>query len=162
MIHAMPRAPRSAVAAGRAAREEMSMSVRIQPGDLLRQVLRADALISGLVVVALIGLAERLGLLTGIPAGVLQGVGVALIPWVALLLWVGTRSAVPAAAVWLVIGLNAAGALGLAAVALGGAFDGALGLTPAGVGFAGVNALGALLLAELEFVGLRRSSPAAA
>jgi hypothetical protein len=133
------------------------VSQQIRSSAFLRKVLMGDALVSACVVVVLTLGAGALGPVIGVPAGALVLVGLALVPWVALLLWTGTRPAVPPGAVWAVIGLNAAGAAVCALVAFG------LGssLTPTGIGFMALNGLGALLLAELEYMGLRRSTPAA-
>lgn len=134
------------------------MGKLIQPGQFLHNVLKVDALLSAATVVAMTLGAGVLASATGLPAAVLVLVGLALVPWVAFLLWVATRPAVPAGAVRAVIALNAAAAAGCALLAIGGGF----GLTPLGVGFVAVNAVGALLLADLEYMGLRRSAPARA
>ncbi|MBN8509975.1 MAG: hypothetical protein J0L57_15355 [Burkholderiales bacterium] len=127
----------------------------IVPGPYLRGVLKLDAGLSAVTTLLLTAGASTLAAATGAPATLLFAIGVALVPWVAFLLWVATRSAVPAALVWAVIGLNAAWALNCVLVALG--FG--LALTPAGVGFAALQAAGTALLAGLEWLGLRRSAP---
>jgi hypothetical protein len=157
MIRATPQL--SAGHGGRAgAVEEPSMSKLIQPSQFLRNVLKADALLSAATAVTMTLGASVLAPATGLPHTLLTIVGVALIPWVAFLLWVATRRVVPAAAVWTVIGLNLVGAVDCALVAFGVGFN----PTALGVGFAAVNGLGALLLADLEYMGLRRSTPALA
>jgi hypothetical protein len=134
------------------------MNQLIQPGAFLRQVLKLDALLSAATASAMILGAAVLAPITGLPASLLSVVGLALIPWVAFLLWVATRPTVPAAAVWAVIVLNLVWVVDCALVAFG------VGFTPTawGVGFAAANALGTLLLADLEYVGLRRSKHAVA
>ena len=134
------------------------MNPLIQPGAFLRQVLKADALLSAATAAAMTLGATVLAPITGLPASLLIVVGLALIPWVAFLLWVATRPAVPAAAVWAVIVLNLVWVVDCALVAFGLAFA----PTTWGVGFAAVNALGTLLLADLEYIGLRRSAHAVA
>jgi len=131
------------------------MYKQMQPGAFLRTVLKADAVVSAVAAGTMILGAGMLAPITDLPAEALWLAGVALIPWVALLLWVATRNAVSTAAVWLVIALNTLGALARALIAF------AVPLTAMGVGFVVVNGIGALLLADLEFVGMRRS-PAAA
>ena len=116
----------------------------------LRKVLRVDALLSGLTALALMADAEPLAAWTGLPAGALRGIGVALVPWTALLAWLASRAVVPGAAVGTVIALNFVWALDCALAAFG-----VLG-APAGPGVA-VQAAGAVVLAELEWVGLRRA-----
>ena len=80
-----------------------------------------------------------------------------LVHLVALLLWAQTRRSVAPAAVWTVIGLNALGAL----VCLALAFAANIGLSASATVFIAVNGVGALLLAQAQFVGLRRSSVSA-
>ena len=134
------------------------MNQLIQPGAFLRQVLKLDALLSAATASALILGAAVLAQMTGLPVNLLIVVGLGLIPWVAFLLWVATRPTVPVAAVWVVIVLNLVWVVDCALVAFG------VGFTPTawGVGFATANALGTLLLADLEYVGLRRSAHAVA
>lgn len=130
------------------------MAAAVIPSQGLRRILRADAAVSACVTVILIAGAGVLGPWLGLPALGLRGVGLALVGWVALLLWTGSRSPVPLAAVWAVIGLNAAGALACALLAwtLRGS------LTDAGVAFMVVNGVGALALALVQWQGLRQST----
>ena len=133
------------------------MDRQVQPGALLRNVLMTDAVVSGLVLLLLILGAEAVAGITGLPVMALRVVGIALIPWVALLLWAQTRRSVAPAAVWTVIGLNALGAM----VCLALAFAANIGLSASATVFIAVNGVGALLLAQAQFVGLRRSSVSA-
>ena len=146
---------RPTTGAGRLAQQEIPMHKQIQPGAFLRTVLKADAAVSALAASTMILGAGMVAPVTGLPADALWLAGVALIPWVALLLWVATRYTVSPGAVWLVVALNTLGALACALIAF------AVPMSTTGVGFVAVNGVGALLLADLEFVGLRRS-PAAA
>jgi hypothetical protein len=132
------------------------MSTIIPTGTFLRNALKLDAALSTVMLAGMTVGAATLAPATGLPQGLLVAVGVGLIPWVAFLLWMATRPAVPAAAVWGVIVLNLAWVVACVAVAFGLGFE----PTTMGVGFAAVTALGTLLLAELQFVGLRRSTPA--
>lgn len=130
------------------------MAAAVIPSKGLRRILLADAAVSACVTVILIAGAGALGPWLGLPALGLRGVGLALVGWVALLLWTGSRSPVPLAAVWAVIGLNAAGALACALLAW--ALRGSL--TDAGVAFMVVNGVGALALALVQWQGLRQST----
>jgi hypothetical protein len=134
---------------------EIEMSRWIEPSVWLRNVLKADALLSTATLAGMTLGAAALAAATGLPQALLVAVGIGLIPWVAFLLWVATRPAGPAAAVWAVIVLNLVWAVDGALVAFGVGFA----PTALGVGFAAFSALGTLLLAELQFVGLRRSLP---
>jgi hypothetical protein len=130
------------------------VAAAIIPSQGLRRILLADAAVSACVTLVLIVGAEALGPWLGVPALGLRLVGLALVGWVALLLWTGSRSPVPLSAVWAVIGLNASGALacGLLAWALRGS------LTGVGVAFMVVNGVGALALALVQWHGLRQST----
>ena len=130
----------------------------VSMSSLLRRALMADALLSAVAAVVLTlgagALAQRLAL----PASLLLGAGLALIPWAACLVWMARKAAVPAAAVWAVIAINVLWVIDSAWVALGGVFQpNALGQV-----FIAVQALAVVLLAELEFVGMRRSGLAMA
>ena len=125
---------------------------------LLRRALVADASVS-----LVAGFAMTLGadLLAGwlqLPVPLLLGAGLALFPWAGFLMWLARKPVVPRAAVWAVIAINAVWIVESAWVALGGSFS------PNGWGqaFIGAQALGVLVLLELEVMGLRRSSFAAA
>lgn len=123
----------------------------------LRNLLRVDAALSGLTALVLMADSEPLAAWTGMPAGVVQGIGAALVPWTALLAWLASRAVVPAAAIGTVIALNFVWALDCALAAFG-----VLG-APNGLGIAmlAVQAVGTALLAELEWMGLRRAGRAA-
>lgn len=130
------------------------MNRTIRPSNFLRQVLKADALLSAATAAAMILGASALAPATGLPQTLLVVIGVALVPWVAFLLWAATRPVVPVAAVWLVIGLNLLWAVDGTLLAFGVGFE----PTAVGVSFAVAQAVGVLVLAELEFVGLKRSA----
>ena len=135
------------------------MTVRIQPSPFLRKALRADALISAASGAVMVFGADALAPLTGLPATLLLVAGLSLIPFVAFVAWLSGRPSVPAAMVWAVIVLNVAWAIDCAWIGLGA------GLAPTrlGIGFLAMQAAAVLVLAELEFTGLRRAgSPALA
>lgn len=123
----------------------------------LRNVLRIDAALSGLTALALMADAEPLAAWTGLPAVALQGIGVALVPWVGLLAWLASRASVPGVAIGTVIALNFVWALDCALAAFG------IVGSPQGLGMAvlAIQAVGTVVLAELEWVGLRRASAVA-
>lgn len=121
---------------------------------LLRRALVADASIS-----LVAGFAMTLGadLLQGwlqLPVPLLLAAGLALFPWAGFLMWLARRPVVPSAAVWAVIAINALWIVESAWVALGGSFA----PNAWGQAFIAAQALGVLVLLELEFMGLRRSS----
>jgi hypothetical protein len=124
----------------------------------LRRALKADAWIS-----AAAGIAMTLG--SGVlqdalhlPSSLLLAAGLALFPWAGFLLWLAAKAAVPSAAVWAVIALNAVWIVDSAWVSLGGGFQ----PNALGHAFIAAQALAVLVLAELEFIGLKRSTAGSA
>jgi hypothetical protein len=78
-----------------------------QSSTFLRRALMLDAVASGatgLLMIAGAGLAE--GLL-GLPAALLRGAGLILMPYVAFVIYAATRAAIPRPAAWAVIAANA-------------------------------------------------------
>lgn len=118
----------------------------------LRRVLVLDAATSGLMAIALLAGADALSPLLGLPKSLLIGTAAVLVPFAALVLWIATREALPRAGAWIVIGLNA---LWVADSVLLLFTD---WVAPAALGTAFVLAQAAAVavLAELEFVGLKR------
>ena len=135
------------------------MSIRIQPSPFLRKTLRADALISAASGAVMVFGADPLAALTGLPATLLLVAGLSLIPFVAFVAWLSGRPTVPATWVWAVIVLNIVWAVDCAWVG----FAADLAPTGFGLSFLALQAAAVLVLAELEFTGLRRTgSPATA
>ena len=126
----------------------------VLPSPLLRRALVADALASGVCGLVLAAAARPLSELLGLPAGLLRGAGLALLPFAALLAWLGSRAALPQAAVWAVVAVNALWVVESVVLLMSG------WVQPTGLGVAFVLAQAALvgLLAELEVGGLRRSA----
>jgi hypothetical protein len=92
----------------------------------------------------------------GLPAGLLTASGVALFAFAALAAWAARGRPVPRAGVYLLIAGNAAWVVGCLELLFTGA-----GLTLLGQAFLVVQALFVGVLAELQWIGLRRA-PAAA
>jgi CHASE2 domain-containing sensor protein len=130
----------------------------IQPAPFLRQALLADAVTSAACAVLMIAAAGFLEGLLGLPAALLRGAGLVLLPFVACLAVLATRESVPRAAVWAVIGANALWAVESALLLLTGWVD----PTPAGIVFVIAQGAVVALYAELQIVGLRRSAALAA
>lgn len=133
------------------------MSKLIRPSPFLRNVLRADALISAVCGAAMVFGAGLLAPFTGLPEPLLIGAGLAMVPFVAFVLWLSGRPSVPVALVWAVIVMNVVWAIDCAWVGFGA------GLAPSklGLGFLALQAVVVLVLAELEFAGLRRGAQVA-
>lgn len=128
------------------------------PTPFLRQVLLADAAASGATgLLMTIGAAPLEGLL-GLPAALLRYAGLSLLPFAALLAFAGTRSSLPRPAVWAVIVVNALWVADSILLLLGGWVS----PTALGTAFVIAQALAVALLAELEYMGLRKSVVATA
>jgi hypothetical protein len=93
----------------------------------------------------------------GLPADVLQPLGLFLIAYAAGLAWLATRPALRRAVVWTLVAFNVAWTVeSLMAPALGWAHP-----TDVGLAVLVAQAAGALLVADLQFLALRRSRLAA-
>lgn len=126
--------------------KEPVMSNLIQPSVFLRRVLFLDAIGSAATAALMLLDAGLLQRWLGLPASLLMATGLALLPYVAYLLWLATRQSVPRAAVWAPIVLNLVWAADcVLAMTVGGASP-----TPLGEAFVAVQVGVALLFAELE------------
>ena len=126
----------------------------IHPSLLLRRALLADAIFSGTSAVVLTLGAGALAPLLNLPDPLLRETGLFLILYAALVGWLGTRQAMPKALVGLVVAGNAAWTL--ASIAL--LFSGLVTPNLLGEVFVVAQAIATGVFAELQYVGLRRSS----
>jgi len=142
--------------AARQTKQEFVMPYR--SNSFLRTVLLADAIASGATGLLMIAGAGLLDGLLGLPVALLREAGLVLIPYVAFVAWVGTREAISRSAVQAIIVLNVLWVAASIGVLVSG------WVAPTMLGTAFVIAQGAVVavLAELQFVGLRRSAAAAA
>ena len=129
-----------------------------RPSTFLRNVLLADALISGATGLLLVLGAGLVTEVLGLPVTLLRLTGLSLLPFASLVAWLATREAPPRAAVWAVIAFNAAWAIDSILLLL----SGWVAPTALGLVFTIIQASAVLVLAELQYLGLRRSAPAAA
>lgn len=125
-----------------------------QSSTFLRRALMLDAVASGatgLLMIAGAGLVE--GLL-GLPAALLRGAGLVLVPYVAFVAYTGTRESISRPAVWAVVTANALWAVASALLLISG------WVAPTALGYAFVigQAAVVLLLGELQYIGLRRGA----
>jgi hypothetical protein len=128
------------------------MSFTLNP--FLRQVLIVDAVVSGAAGLLMAVGAPLLSPLLGLPANLLFWAGVALLPFVALLIAVARRGE---ASRLLLIDIIAINALWVAA-SFGLLVSGAVAPTLLGYAFVIAQALTVALLAELQFIGFRRTA----
>jgi hypothetical protein len=130
----------------------------IHPSMLLRRALLADAIFSGVSAVLLRLGAGELAPLTNLPEALLRETGLFLIAYAALVGWLGSRPLMPKALVVVVIAGNAAWML--ASIAL--LFSGAVTPNLLGEAFVAIQAIAVGALAELQYIGLRKSANALA
>lgn len=123
---------------------------------LLRTALAIDAVLSGLSGLLMLVDAAPLGVVFGLPTELLRYAGLALLPWAAVVGWLSLQATVSRRAVWTVIGLNGLWALDCALVLV----SGAVAPTGLGIAFVIVQVIAVGGLAELQWLGLRRSAEA--
>jgi hypothetical protein len=123
------------------------------PSTLLTRALQADAVASagqGLLMVAGAGMLDGV---TGLPTDLLRYAGLFLLPYAALVAWMGFRPRLPRWLVWTVILGNVA----WAAESVLLAFSAWVQPTGFGVAFVLAQAFVVALFAALQFLGLKRS-----
>jgi uncharacterized protein YjeT (DUF2065 family) len=125
----------------------------IHPSLLLRRAILADAIFSATSAVLLTLGAGALAPLLDLPEALLRETGLFLIAYAALVGWLGTRQAMPKPLVVIVIAGNMAWTLASIALLVSGA------VTPnlLGEAFVAAQAIAVGALAELQYIGLRRS-----
>jgi hypothetical protein len=128
----------------------------INPSQLLRRALLADAIFSGIGALGLSFGAGAFAPLFNLPEALLQETGLFLIAYAALVGWLGTRQSVPKALVMIVIAGNAAWTV--ASIAL--LFSGAVSPNLLGEVVVAAQAIATGVFAELQYIGLRRSGEA--
>jgi hypothetical protein len=121
------------------------------PSSFLRNALLVDAAASGATGLLLIAGAGLLEGLLGLPVALMRGAGLVLVPYVAFVVWAGTRETIAAGAVWAIIVANAAWAIASVFLLMGT-------LTPTVLGtvFVVGQALVVALLGEVQYVALKR------
>ena len=120
------------------------------------RLLVADALISGVTGLAMIGAAGAVEPVLNIPAAFTRTAGVALLPFAAMVWYFSRPGRLTRAKVWTVIGLNFAWVAASILVLLGGIIE----PTTVGIAFVVFQAVVVAALGELQFLGLR-NRPAA-
>lgn len=124
------------------------------PSLFLRRALQADAIFSGAGAAIFTLGAGELAPLCSLPEALLRETGVFLIAYAAFVGWLATRQATPRILAGIVVVGNAAWTLASIALLFSGA------VTPNLLGEAVIvaQAIATGTLAELQFIGLRRSS----
>ena len=123
----------------------------------LRYALLADAVASGATGLLMIAGADLLTGLLGLPVGLMREAGLLLVPYVALVAFVGTREAISRPAVKAIIALNVLWVVG----SIGLLTSGHVAPSVLGYAFVIAQAIVVGVFAELQFIGLRRTAAAA-
>ena len=129
----------------------------IHASVLLRRAFLLDTIASGVMAALLTLGASELAPLFDLPEQLLRETGLFLIAYTALVGWLATRQSMPKALVLTVIAINAAWTV--ASIAL--LFSSAVTPNLLGQVFIAGQAIVPGALAELQYIGLRRSSEAA-
>ncbi|MEX1153807.1 hypothetical protein [Parvibaculum sp.] len=129
------------------------MALAIVNSISARHAVLADAAASAAYCALFIAASGLVAQLTGLPAGFVFWIGVALLPWAAALALIGRAETPAAGAVETVIAGNALWVVASIAVLALGVFD----LNALGVTFVVAQAVVVAILAELQFLGLRRA-----
>jgi hypothetical protein len=126
----------------------------IDPSLFLRRAILADAIFSGSSALLLMAGAGFLAPKLALPESLLRETGLLLIAYTTLVGWLGSRQSMPKALVVVVIGGNAAWIIASIALLISGV------VTPnlLGEAFVAMQAIIVGALAELQYIGLRRSN----
>ncbi len=119
----------------------------------LRRVLLADAIISGTTGLIMLVFAESLNGLLGVPVALLRYSGISLLPFAALLIYLSTRKNLSRQAIWVIIACNVLWAIDSILLLL----TNWVAPTALGYTFIIAQALIVALLAEAQYVGLKKS-----
>lgn len=130
----------------------------IRPSLFLRRVLILDAAASAATGALMAFAAGQLGTPLGLPDDLLRYGGLALLPFAALVGFMATRETLPRAIIWAVIVANALWVVDSVALLA----SGWVAPTALGSAFVVAQAAAVAVLAELEYIGLRRTGLAAA
>ena len=128
----------------------------IHPSLFLRRAIQADAIFSGVSALLLTFGAGALAPWLNLPEALLRETGVFLIAYAALVGWLGARQSMPKPLVVIVISGNAAWTL----ASIGLLFSGAVTPNLLGEAFVVIQAIAVGVLAELQYIGLRKSAGA--
>lgn len=126
----------------------------LQVSPLLRFALRLDAGATLATGAAMLTLAPRMQAVLNLPTTLLRGAGLFLLGYALVIALLSRRATLPAWAVWTIIVGNALWAIDCALLA----FTGLVAPTTLGIAFLIAQAVVVAGFAELQYVGLRRST----
>jgi hypothetical protein len=118
----------------------------------LHRVLALDAVASGVTAILLIAAADLIDDLLGLPAALMRGAGLVLVPYVAYVALAATRRVLSPPLVWTIIAANILWAAASGVLLL----SGLVAPTALGMAFVLAQAVVVALLGELQYVGLRQ------
>jgi hypothetical protein len=127
----------------------------IRASSLLRRVLAVDAVASGASGIAMIAFAELLARLLQLPVELISEAGIVLLPFAAFVGFVASRAEPARIAVRAIIALNVVWVVDSIVLL----FTGWVSPNVLGYVVVSAQAAGVLVLADLEYVGYRRSRP---
>lgn len=127
----------------------------LNPSLFLRRAIQGDAIVTGAMAVLLVLAAGRLGALLNLPEAFLRHIGLFLIVYAVAIGFLGTRMQMPTPAVWAVIITNAVWAFDSIALL----FTGWVAPNLFGQAFIVTQAISVAAIAELQYIGLKRSTP---
>lgn len=130
------------------------MSISVSP--FLRNAIAADAVVSGAAALLMIVGAPYLAPLLNLPANLLVGAGLALVPFVAMLAFIARRATVSRLVMVDIVAINAL----WVAASFGLLFSGYVSPNALGIAFVTAQAIAVAVFAELQFVGMRRAHTA--
>jgi hypothetical protein len=135
----------------------------IQSSIFLRRVLLLDAVSSGAMGVLLLTCGGFLAGVLNLPVELLNEAGIVLMPFALILAFLGTRARLMRAAVWAVIVVNAVWVIDSCVLLLSATLS-TKWVEPTVLGYIFVAGQAAFvaLMAELQFIGLRKSKAVAA
>jgi len=126
----------------------------MHPTTFLSWVLLLDGILGVAAGILLLGGATMLARLLGLPQALMSNVGLSLLLFGGILLWMGTRTTLWRPAVWAVIACNVLWAVECVFLLV----SGWVAPTALGQAFIAFNAAFGLVMAELEFIGLRKAA----
>jgi hypothetical protein len=126
----------------------------INPSLFLRRAIQGDAIITGAMAVLLVTAAGPLSPLLSLPVSFLREVGIFLIVFAALVGFLGTRELMPRIAVWTLIAANAIWSIDSIALLF------TIWVQPnlLGQAFVVAQAVSVAVIAELQYIGLKKSA----
>ncbi|MDE2577319.1 MAG: hypothetical protein KGL46_00800 [Hyphomicrobiales bacterium] len=127
----------------------------VQSAPLLRRFLTVDAAFSGVCGLVLALGAGALAPLLGLPHQLVLGAGIFLLPYAAFVGWLGQRADLPRALVWFVVAGNILWTLESVILL----FSGQVAPTTFGIAVVVIQAAAVALFAEMQALGLTRSTP---